>query len=87
MFSTSSRNEEVLGILLGLDMAKTTPESPQQYSKMQTYDSFALKSPLWSLSGLELDKGSAMHVSWSYLIEILMYFKTETQITHQDANM
>lgn len=51
------------------------------------YDSFALKSPAWNLSGFELDKGSAMYVSWSYLIEILMYFKTETKPTHQDANI
>lgn len=58
----------MLSMLLGQGIAETIPESPQENSEGQMYESFALKSPLWKLSGFELHKGSAMHISWSYLI-------------------
>lgn len=75
----------MLGMLLEQGIAETIPESPQQNSK--GHESFALKNPLWKLSGFELDKGSAVHISWSYLIWIPMYFRAETNTTHWDTNI
>lgn len=74
----------MLTMLLGQDIAEKTPENPQQNSKGRMYENCTLKNPLWKLSGFELH---AAQVSWSCLILIPMYFKTETNATHWDTNI